>query len=1057
MTAFVHLHTHSWYSEDGVSSVQGLVSRAVELGMPALAITDHNSIAGVEELYKFCALEGIKPIIGVELQVLPFVLRDIENPSIILLAEQETGYRNLCRLLSVEQVTREELAEFSQGLIALIGGTKNELFHAVASGDKDDVESYLNGIVSIFGLRNVYIELQPTQDVLHQRNNLRLLRLAEYLNIPVVATNNVHYIYPEEDICHRFLLRESVDISRAAEDYLKECVNNTTRHLASGEEMSGYFSNVPEALQNSLKIAERCQLLLSELSGKPRLYSYERGRDPESFLWDLVSQQAKEHYGTLSSEVKERVNEEFNYILQEGLSEFLIFLYYLRRWTKENNLYVTIRTGSILSSVIAYVLGIIDIDPIKFQFRFSGLKQKKDQFAEVTLDISTQDYLPLLHYLQVTYGSEHIAGTGKFSYWHKGALLLELCQWARLTPVSLTRSLSEGDVKSKTDRTLSDCLKRSVDASMRICDVEFLKLMVNTLGKRPRRFEPERGGVAIASQRINSLVPVENRAGEFLPLATVTKGWLDKLRLIRIQFSHSTVMNIIRDTMSMITEQENVVRIPDNCYEDDGVYRFLSTGKTTGIPFFDGVTARSLLRRQQPKDIFQLVRTRALLREQKYTPRKESNTHQEEEKTTSIYSIVADCYLACVCAYLMTKFSDYYLGAVIKNYSRWRHRLQLLLRGLRYEGINILPPDVNLSEFDFVREEKGLRAGLRIIKGIGEKVYAEIERVRRGGAFNDLVDLCRRTDSRLVNHRIVANLIKSGALDSLGKKRSEMLALLDKAVSLARQRNEQNTQKMSPDFFDITLEEVSEQREMDFSFQMELSELPLRQILEYEKQATGIIFSGYGFEPYEELLDKMNVRPLWRLTPKLLNKEVHFAGLVDDVERNSGVLCKPDIAAVIGVNGFLVVIPRRIYGRSRRALMSDEPVLIGGKVLKEDGELFVRASYLYSLKEVEFKALNTLEVEIDMLGENQNTLKLIYQIMKLYPGATRVRVRNFDVKRRARLLRRIDERGIIFCPPVYFKLVKLLPERAIRPIIKKEKSPPTLLERKKGERTLPIF
>lgn len=1058
MNNFVHLHTHSWYSEDGVASIQSLVYRSAELNMPALALTDHNTIAGVEELFKFCEKVGIKPIIGTELRIPPFVLKNVENLSIVLLVEKETGYRNLCRLLTLGNPTKKDLREFSQGLIALIGGVKNELFYAVASGVKEDVESYLNEIVSIFSPANVYIELQPAKDIFHQRNNRRLLRLAEYVNIPVVATNNVHYIYPEDDICHRFLLRESVDITQLGEEYLKECRNRPTFHLASREEMNSYFGGIPEALQNSLLIAERCQLLPAELSGNLRLHSYERGRDPESFLWDLVSQQAKEHYGTFNTMVKERINEEFNYVIQEGLSEFLIFLYYLRQWAKENNIYINVRSGAILSSVIAYVLGITDIDPIRFKFRFSGLKQKKEQFAEASLAIALQDYLPLLHYLGNTYGSDHIAGTGKFSYSHKGALLLELCQWAGLTPVSLTRRLREGRLTLKSSRTLSDFSKNPDEACIRISDVEFLELMVNTLGNRPRRFEPERSGIVIAPQRINSLVPVESKANEFLQLAKVTKGWLDKLRLIRVQFYHSTVLNTIKDTISMIIERENVVHIPESCYENETVYRFLATGKTAGIPFFDGVCARSLLRRQQPKDIFQLVRTRALLQEQKYEEHKTPDEITENEQSGSIYTIVTDCYLACLCAYLRTKFPDYYIQAVIKNYSRWRRKLLLLLRSLRYEGINILPPDINLSEFEFIKEEKGLRAGLKIIKGIGEKVYSEIERVRRGGAFNDLVDLCRRTDSRLVNHRIVTNLIKSGALDSFGKKRSELLALLDKAVSLTRQRSEQNANKILPDFFDITLEEVSEQQGTDFSFQMEISELPLRQLFDYEKQATGFIFSGFGFEPYEELLEKMDVKPLWKLTPKLLEKEIHFVGLVDDVDRNCSVLCKPDIGAVIGVNGFLVVLPRRVFQRARRATISDSPVIIGGKVLKEEGELFVRANYLYSLKEVEYRALNTVELVIDMLGENQSTLKLIYQIVKLYPGSTRVRVKNFDAKKKTRLLRRINAKGVFFCPPMYFKLLKLLPEGAVTPVMKKEKSPPILSEKDtKGERSLPIF
>ena len=363
--------------------------------MTSMALTDHNSIAGYEELLRHSENAGVKPVFGAEVDVVPFVVSDtckVQSSTVVLLIEQENGYRNLCRLLSGEKPGKQDILDLNSGLIILTGGISNELFSYISQSDKKAVESYLNSIVSTFGIERSFIEIHPPRDEEHKRINQRIIKLARAAKIPLVATNNVHYINPEEDVCYRFLKGESIPGDMTVKTYQDSISGGRTLHFISDEKMAATFEDIPHALSNTLDIAERCNLDVKELRRQRRLFSYERGRDPESSLWDLITQQIKRRYPSPTSTIRDRINQEFDYITQEGLAEFIIFLYQLKRWTREQNVITAIRAGSILSSIVAYVLEIVETDPIKFHFKFAGLKEKKNQLAEVTLEVSEQDH-----------------------------------------------------------------------------------------------------------------------------------------------------------------------------------------------------------------------------------------------------------------------------------------------------------------------------------------------------------------------------------------------------------------------------------------------------------------------------------------------------------------------------------------------------------------------------------------------------------------------------------------------------------------------------------------
>ncbi|MCX7765423.1 MAG: PHP domain-containing protein, partial [Candidatus Sumerlaeia bacterium] len=852
MSSFVHLHTHSYYSYDGVATIEQLVAKAAELKMPAIALTDHNSIAGIEELYNFCEIKNIRPIIGVELEVKPLCHRDKKKFSLILLAEQEIGYRNLCRLLSCDEVGKNELAEYNAGLIVLTGGVKSELWALINDADESYSLDYIKELLAIYGKDNLVIELQAGGNQEQQLYNQQLIQLAIRQKILPIATCNVHYLKPEDRLCHSFLAGEEVETQLLLGELVKNYREREYLHFATSQEISGVFSGFPKAIENTYLIAERCNVKLADLRRQPRYYSYERGRDPESFLWDLISQRVSKYYSPVTAEIKERINEEFNYYTKEGLAEFLIFHYKLKSWLQEQGIVSTIRRGYILSSLMAYILGITEIDPIKFRLRFDGIKEKKEQIPEIILEISSTDRERIINYLQQEYGPEQIAATGKFHYWHKGKLLLEICKWAGLPVGSLTRSLLGVEEKSRTQLPVLDYIAEFAQMPNMETDFTMINKIAECVEDKPRDFVSEAEGIVVAPKRIDDCVPIRRQREQQLPLALMHKTWLDKLRLIQLQFVHNTVINIIKDTLEEASKDEGLVHLPERLEHEEVVFRFLATGKTECIPYLERPSAQALLRRQAPKDIFQLLRIKTQLDERGKKTKPRAEEKQQDKDELSIYRNISECLLAYKCAYLRVKYPVAYTLAILKNYSRNRRKFITLIRGLRNEGKKVIPPHINLSEFDFSYEAQGFRAGLGIIKGIGKKVYTEIAEVRRGGLFNDLIELCRRTDARLVHHRLVENLIKSGALDCFGMKRSEMLALLNKAVMRSHQRSTDTARVTTPDFFDLTLIEVSRNGELELPFCPELTELPKRQLLLYEKQAMGITLSGDIFDVYAE-------------------------------------------------------------------------------------------------------------------------------------------------------------------------------------------------------------
>ena len=382
MADFVHLHNHSEYSLlDGTARIENLVHKAKEEDMPAVALTDHGVLFGAIKFYQEAKKQGIKPIIGCELYVAKDHqqkdVRNKENYHLALLAENKQGYRNLLKLVSIAyldgfyykpRVDKELLAEYSQGLIALSSCLAGKIESLIQNRQfelaKEEVEDYR----SIFGADNFFLELQDHGLKEEKEVNNELIRLSRECEVPLVVTNDVHYLEKDDAQAHDVLLCIQTGKKVSDEDRME--FPNDEFYFKSQEEMEELFGNYPKAIENTAKIAKRCHLDFNFEQTLLPDYEVPEGESLESYLRKLVYQGAQEKYEEVTSEVEERIDYELEVINQMGYPAYFLIVMDFVRYAKEHDIIVGPGRGSAASSIVSYALDITTIDPLGHDLLF---------------------------------------------------------------------------------------------------------------------------------------------------------------------------------------------------------------------------------------------------------------------------------------------------------------------------------------------------------------------------------------------------------------------------------------------------------------------------------------------------------------------------------------------------------------------------------------------------------------------------------------------------------------------------------------------------------------
>ncbi|RQD75293.1 MAG: DNA polymerase III subunit alpha, partial [Candidatus Syntrophonatronum acetioxidans] len=421
---FVHLHCHSQYSLlDGAARIKGMVKKAKELDMPALAITDHGVMYGVIDFYKKAKEEGIKPIIGCEVYVAPRTRFDrvakIDDNlyHLVLLAKNQEGYKNLMNIVTKgflegfyykPRVDFELLKEFSQGLIVLSGCLAGQLPQLILKGEVEEARKVAKDYRDIFGEENYYLEIQDHHLPEQKEVNQVLSTMAAEMGIPLAATNDSHYLDREDASVHDVLL--CIQTGKTVEEENRLKFPGSEFYLKSPQEMKELFSQYPQALENTLKIADKCNVDFDFSQTYLPYYEIPSGHDEDSYLRELCFEGLKKRYEEITPEQEARLDYELGVISQMGYASYFLIVWDFVRYAHENDILVGPGRGSAAGSLVAYALFITNIDPLKYGLLFERfLNPERVTMPDIDIDFCYELREKVIEYVVNKYGEDRVA------------------------------------------------------------------------------------------------------------------------------------------------------------------------------------------------------------------------------------------------------------------------------------------------------------------------------------------------------------------------------------------------------------------------------------------------------------------------------------------------------------------------------------------------------------------------------------------------------------------------------------------------------------------------
>jgi DNA polymerase III subunit alpha len=630
---FVHLHTHTHYSLlDGACRIDDLVDAAREYKMPALAITDHGNMFGIVEFYKKMVSAGIKPIIGCEVYVAP-VSRHKKEPirgfpdagyHLILLVKDSVGYKNLIKLATIgylegfyhkPRVDEEVLRKYSQGLVALSSCLKGEIACLILAEKYDEVKKAANKYVEIFGEKNFYFELQDHNLSEEKKVARELVKLSKEMLIPLVATNDCHYLKQEDYLAHDALL--CIQTGRKVVDEDRMRFVSDQLYFKSPQEMEKVFQEVPQALTNTVKIAEECNLGLE--FGKCHLPHFPLPQgysDLDFFLTFLARKGLAERYQKVTPGMEERLDYELNVIKQMGYAGYFLIVKDFIDYARSQKIPVGPGRGSAAGSLVSYSLGITSIDPLKYGLLFERfLNPERVTLPDIDIDFSDRGRDDIIKYVINKYGKKNVAQIITFGSMAARAVVRDVGRVLDIAYSEVDRmaKMIPWDPDITLDRALQSepDLKRLVEADNRLQKVIAYS---KTLEGLSRHASTHAAGVVIAPGDLTEFVPLYLSNNDEVTTQYDMKG-IEEIGLLKIDFLGLRTLTVIDDTLSMVREQKEInIDMNSIPLDDKKVFELFSKGETIGVFQFESSGMRDYLKKLKPESIEDLTAMNALYR-----------------------------------------------------------------------------------------------------------------------------------------------------------------------------------------------------------------------------------------------------------------------------------------------------------------------------------------------------------------------------------------------------------------------------------------------------------
>lgn len=619
---FVHLHVHSEYSLlDGSCRIKDLIAKTKELNMKAIAITDHGVMYGVIDFYKEAVAQGIKPIIGCEIYIAPRSMQDREygidneNYHLVLLAKDMTGYKNLMKIVtmaSIEgfyykpRVDREFLKEHSEGLIALSACLAGEVPSYILRGEYEKAKEAALFYDSIFGRGNFYLELQDHGILEQQKVNKELIRLSKETGIPLVATNDVHYLEKKDAKAHEVLL--CIQTGKTIDDEDRMSFPTDEFYLKSPEEMENLFSCCKEAIGNTEKIADMCNVEFEFNKTKLPKYDLPEGVDSYEYLRNLCYEGLYKRYKNPGKEVIERLDYELSVIKQMGYVDYFLIVWDFIKFAKDNGIMTGPGRGSAAGSLVAYTLGITNIDPIKYNLLFERfLNPERVSMPDIDSDFCYERRQEVIDYVVKKYGKENVAQIITFGTMAARAVIRDVGR-------ALNYPYAEVDVIAKMipfelGMTIDKALSLNPELKVRYENEEKVKQLIDisrSLEGLPRHASTHAAGVVISKEPLVNYVPLQKNEDSIVTQFPMTT--LEELGLLKMDFLGLRTLTVIRDTIEMVKKNKGVIIDFDSMeYDDLKVYELISKGETEGVFQLESPGMKQFMTELKPKNLEDII------------------------------------------------------------------------------------------------------------------------------------------------------------------------------------------------------------------------------------------------------------------------------------------------------------------------------------------------------------------------------------------------------------------------------------------------------------------
>jgi DNA polymerase-3 subunit alpha len=1047
--SFVHLHVHTVYSLlDGFSNVKKLVKRAKEMDMPALAITDHGTMFGVIEFFNAATEAGIKPIIGMESYMAARGMKDRDSKldkkstHLLLLAENETGYRNLLQIASAAQlegfyyyprIDHDFLAAHSEGLICTSGCMSAEIPRLLVEENPQEAVRRMDWYYEVFGPDRFYVELQQHNIRELVDLNKRLVELGARYSAKFVATNDVHYIEQTDAKYQDVLL--AIQTGALLSDPNRMRYEDPSYYLRSPQEMSTLFAEIPESLSNTVAIAERCKVDLGFKGYHLPEFPVPDEHTTGSYLRSLCEQGAQRRYGDRASapHIRERLDYELKVIHDMGFDAYFLIVWDLCRFAREQGIWYNAR-GSAAGSIVAYTLEITLVDPIQHGLIFERfLNPGRISMPDIDLDFRDDRRAEMLAYTARKYGDDKVAQIITFGTMAARGALRDVARVMDIPIPEVDRVAKLVPNIPGKPMNLSDALKEVPDLQAAYNSNETMRELIDTaihMEGTVRNAGTHAAGVVIGDKPLLEYLPLHRptSGSEVTPIKTVTQfemGILDSLGMLKVDFLGLSTLTVMARACDMIKARHGKEYTLDNIPVDDpesfklygrgqtaGVFQVEGTGMTRYLMEMkpqtqDNIIAMVALYRPGPlefipsyikrmhgqekvdyrhpsmepifKDtygipIYQEQIMRAAVELAGYTPSeaddlrkaiakkqpekivkhkqkfiKGASKTMPEETAELIFtdweefarygfnkSHAADYGVISVqTAFLKTHYPAEYMTALMSVFKNDTDRIALYVADTRSLGIEVLPPDVNASCYDFTIEDipsengtrPAIRFGLGAVKNVGEGPVALIFEARKGGPFTDLNDFARRVDLRAAGKRAIESLIKVGALDSLGP-RPAMLASLERIMA-ASASHFRAAEAGQMSLFGSATGVHAETITLPDNIKVDRKEM-----LNWERELIGLYLSDHPLSGHTELLTRAVSHNSITINDAAHEERVRVAGMVSAVrpyktktDKMMGFVTIEDLQGNIE----LVIFPKT-WDKTRNLCEQGKVIVVDGKV-----------------------------------------------------------------------------------------------------------------------------